>query len=55
MNCFIQTWNVISEQQKAECYMREFTEECIILFSSRVFLVGLHVHQLFYLKVNPEL
>ena len=37
MNCFIQTWSIISEQQEAVCYRREFTEECVILFSYRVF------------------
>ena len=28
---------IISEQQEAVCYRREFTEVCITLFSSRVF------------------
>ena len=35
MTCFIQTLNLISEQQEAACYRREFTEGCaIFLFSS---------------------
>jgi hypothetical protein len=34
---FIQTLKVIREQQEAVCRRRDFTEERIIFFSSRVF------------------
>jgi hypothetical protein len=36
VNCLIQTLNVISEQQEAVFCRREFTEERIKFFSSRV-------------------
>jgi len=40
VTCFIQTLNLISEQQEAACYRRDFTEGYVIFFNSRVFLQG---------------
>jgi len=37
MTCFIQTLKVISDRQEAVYYRRQFTEEHVIFFSSRVF------------------
>jgi len=51
VTCFIQTFQLISEQWEAVCCRREFTEECIIFFSSRVFY-GAPCTSVFYLKVE---
>jgi len=50
----MQTFKLISDQQEAVFCRRDFTEECIIFFSSRVFY-GAPCTSLFYLKVETEL
>jgi len=46
--------NIISEQQEAACCRREFKEECIIFFSSRVFY-GVPRTSVFLPEVTTEL